>query len=546
MTSTITDAFASKEKGQYSSMVDHEAGEIPLTLIEKEPRNVFSLWDSKFVSGLIVLGVVTLVVLLRSASKLQFKALQMKAVVDLRDGVSTPFLEYSFDPYTVSGTTLTNTGSGGATYNANLKLGTAIISTDFREGSGSLTLAGGVSDLAAYPASYQGAKIPKSQYVQVPAFTTGSNGLTFACWFRSNNNPDWARIFDFGTGVAQDNIITYIQNGYLGVTVYKGIMTNVYSQNPNVVPNVNDNIWCHFAWTITTAGTWTVYINGVNVWSMTGQVYPNAIQRSANYFGRSAWASDPYFAGALDDFQMYNTALMASDIANIALVNGGYGLPPLCFYIFDPSMVSDTVVTSFGFGGSAFNANLINGATSSASGHTATSGSVKFAAGLSQYVQMPSFTTGNTGLTFACWFRSDNNPTWARLFDFGNGSPSDNINAYINNGYLGVTVYMGTGSKISQYPNIVAGVNDNVWRHFAWTLSYSGTSTVVSTWTVYINGQQVWTMTGLPYPNAVARANNYLGKSDWSNDPYFAGAIDSFNMYYTVLSASDVRFLYAN
>ena len=89
--------------------------------------------------------------------------------------------------------------------------------------------------------------------------------------------------------------------------------------NSNVYPNVNDNVWRHVVWTISPAGIWAVYINGVVVWSASGQPYPNAISRSLNYIGKSNW-NDPYFTGAIDAFKIYNYVLVAADCA--ALYSG--------------------------------------------------------------------------------------------------------------------------------------------------------------------------------------------------------------------------------
>ena len=44
-----------------------------------------------------------------------------------------------------------------------------------------------------------------------------------------------------------------------------------------------------------------------------------------------------------------------------------------------------------------------------------------------QYMSTVSILTGSSGLNFACWFRSINSGSWARIFDFGNGPIADNI-----------------------------------------------------------------------------------------------------------------------
>ena len=207
-------------------------------------------------------------------------------------------MAYSFENSTVAGTVLVNIGTGGASYNGQLVSGATISTSDYRGGLASVQLSA-----------------PSSQYVQVPAFATGSSGLTFACWFRSNANGNWARIFDFGNG-RSDNIFVYMHSNGLGVGAWNGVAFNQY--DGTVYPNINDNQWRHFAWTLTPSGTWTVYINGNSVWSRTGQVYPRSVTRSNNYLGKSNWP-DPFFSGAIDDWKMYTSALGADEVMTLYL-----------------------------------------------------------------------------------------------------------------------------------------------------------------------------------------------------------------------------------
>ena len=124
-------------------------------------------------------------------------------------------------------------------------------------------------------------------------------------------------MFEFGNGPSSDNIIVFINNGFLGIAGFVGENMKEYDA---IIPNMNDNVWRHFAWTLSTDGTWIVYINGVNVWSAVGQYYPQSISRSNNYLGKSNWW-DPYYAGALDQFRMYSSVQSASDILLLATTN---------------------------------------------------------------------------------------------------------------------------------------------------------------------------------------------------------------------------------
>jgi hypothetical protein len=86
--------------------------------------------------------------------------------------------------------------------------------------------------------------------------------------------------------------------------------------------NYNDNVWRHVVWTLTyvssgTTSTWKIYVNGI-LKSTTSGYYPlTSVTRSNCYIGRSAWNSDGYYNGYIDDFRIYNRVLTAADVLNI-------------------------------------------------------------------------------------------------------------------------------------------------------------------------------------------------------------------------------------
>ena len=414
-------------------------------------------------------------------------------------------LYYSFDSSSVTGSSLASTGYTTSLNSASLANGASISTSDAVVGSGSLQLAAS-----------------SSQYVQLPTFTIGSSGLTFACWFRTPGSTNYARIFDFGNGPGSDNIILNIQ----GNKLYVG-GSGVYSSTG---VSVNDNVWRHVAWTLDTNNNWIVYVNGASVWSASGQSYPSAISRSSNYIGKSNWGTDPYFDGAVDDFRVYNAVLTLSDVSNLYVVR------PSTLLTFDANSVSGTSVTNSGSLSSS-SATLVNGASVSASSVVVGSAAVQLSAASSQYVQLPTFTTGSNGLTFSCWFRSSGSETYARIFDFGNAVASDNIFMDVDVDTLHVTVFIGS-SRVTVTAGTGVSVNDNVWRHVAWTLDVSGN------WIIYINGVNVWNAPGQGYPSAISRSKNYLGRSNWVVDPYFTGSIDDFRVYNKLLTPSDVSNLF--
>ena len=205
-------------------------------------------------------------------------------------------------------------------------------------------------------------------------------------------------------------------------------------------------------------------------------------------------------------------------------------------YSFSADTVWDTVVTNIGSGGTALNGALLNGTVVGSYG-VGSSQYVELSTASGQYVQIPSFSTGNTGLSFSIWFKTTSlTSDWGCVFDMGNGYVSDNIVMFVYGGNLGVCVYSGSSAE---YPlNVVSNVGDGLWRHVVWTMDPSGT------WVVYENGVQVWTAGSLYYPSSISRKLNYLGKSNWGRQYVFDGSISDFRMYSYVMSAGAVKSLY--
>ena len=184
-----------------------------------------------------------------------------------------------------------------------------------------------------------------------------------------------------------------------------------------------------------------------------------------------------------------------------------------------------------------YNGTMVNNPAINSAGVTTQSSSVLFNSSQQQYIKVPAFNTTNSGMTFTFWFKSNNNNTWARIFDFGNGPGSNNILAFVNNGYLGFSVYLGGNAY--QPTNVIPNINNNIWTHVAWTLTYP------NGWNIYVNGTLYTNFSAGYYPNTVFKNLNYIGKSNW-NDPYFNGNIADFRMYNSVLTAADITGIYNN
>jgi len=172
------------------------------------------------------------------------------------------------------------------------------------------------------------------EYIALPnGIVSGLHDFTISTWVNPSVNAAWSRVFDFGTGT----------NDYMFLTLSAGggpmrfaITTsgNGAEQQLNAPGNLPLNTWSHVAVTLS-GTTGTLYINGQPVATNDNMTLnPAALgTTNQNWIGRSQFPADPYLAATVDDFQIYDHALSASDIA--ALAGGQPGAGNVASYKFD-------------------------------------------------------------------------------------------------------------------------------------------------------------------------------------------------------------------
>jgi len=136
--------------------------------------------------------------------------------------------------------------------------------------------------------------------------------------------------------------------------------------------------------------------------------------------------------------------------------------------------------------------------------------------------------------TISAWVKMDALANWMRVFDFGASTTK----------YMFFSVQTATANTI-RYAIKNGGTEQgitynfttplNTWTHFA--ITQAG-----NTCCIYINGVLVATSTTITIkPSAIGNTNlNYLGKSQYTADSMFKGAIDEFKIYSRALSATEI------
>ena len=161
----------------------------------------------------------------------------------------------------------------------------------------------------------------------------------------------------------------------------------------------------------------------------------------------------------------------------------------------------------------------------------------------SNYVDLPDGLTNNLGdFSIACWVHLNSLDNWSRIFDFGGDTnvfmmltPASGSTGYP---YFTITV---SGNSGEQGINGTSALPTGSWQHLAVVLNGD-------TGILYINRQEVGRNTGITLnPSDLGETmNNYIGRSQWSNDPYLNASIDKFFVFDRALSASEVSSLGSN
>jgi hypothetical protein len=183
-----------------------------------------------------------------------------------------------------------------------------------------------------------------------------------------------------------------------------------------------------------------------------------------------------------------------------------------------------------------------NNRTATLSGASWTAGrrgnAVRIAGG-TQRVNLPSnIVQGCNDLTIAGWVRLTTKPDWARIFDFGGGT---NNYMFLTARPLGdelrfVITTSGTGGEQRLQHGYTFPTA--TWKHVAIVLAGN-------TGRLYLDGVEVAQNAGLSLnpSNLGGTGNNWLGDSQFSEDPTLDGAIDDFRISCRAYSAAEITAL---
>ncbi|MGO9288761.1 MAG: LamG domain-containing protein [Polyangia bacterium] len=161
------------------------------------------------------------------------------------------------------------------------------------------------------------------------------------------------------------------------------------------------------------------------------------------------------------------------------------------------------------------------------------------------YVAMPPAILATArDMTIATWFKVNSTLSNQRIFDIGTSSTTSSmfLTPTYTTGNLHFTIRMALADGGLDREDIDATstvIPTGQWEHVALVLDASGGR-------LYLNGVQVGTNTAMPMvpEDLGATPNDWIGRSEFSSNPYLDGAIDEFRIYNRALSAAEIVALF--
>jgi fibronectin type 3 domain-containing protein len=151
--------------------------------------------------------------------------------------------------------------------------------------------------------------------VRLPVNAASYEEITVAAFVYWNGGNQWQRIFDFGTGTTS---YLYLTPRSGSNTTQCAIRLNNGTEYKVGAPQLASGQWVHLAVTLS-ANSLKLYVNGALAGATNSvPVRPVDIDPTVNYLGKSQFAADPLFNGRIDDLRIYNKALTATEVLDLA------------------------------------------------------------------------------------------------------------------------------------------------------------------------------------------------------------------------------------
>lgn len=190
-------------------------------------------------------------------------------------------------------------------------------SADSSGNGNTATLQGGVTfspGVRGNAATFSGV----NQYVTLPiGIVSGLTNFSISAWLYQSLAGHGHRVFDFGTGTTVNMFLTPD-----GDVLRYAVTTGGHDAEEDLLTagTLPIGIWQHLTVTQAAANA-TLYLDGIVI-AQNGAttLHPSSLGvTTQNWIGRSQYADNPYLAGKVDEFRIYNRALGAAEVMDLYL-----------------------------------------------------------------------------------------------------------------------------------------------------------------------------------------------------------------------------------
>jgi hypothetical protein len=180
-------------------------------------------------------------------------------------------------------------------------------------------------------------------------------------------------------------------------------------------------------------------------------------------------------------------------------------------------------------------------------------GKLDLAGGTSdQYVELPNgLVSALTDATFEVWLSWSGGAGWQRIFDFGDNNAAEGSQG-TGTSYLFLTPMIAGGSSNLRVAYSQTGSTNETRINASSALASSGVHHVAvviddagNQMRLYIDGAPAGSQDLTGSLSAIADVNNWLGRSQYSNDPELGGSLHELRIYGDALSDAQVALSFA-
>ena len=149
-----------------------------------------------------------------------------------------------------------------------------------------------------------------------------------------------------------------------------------------------------------------------------------------------------------------------------------------------------------------------------------------------RYLQLPYEVADHDEITVCAWVNLRSTSSWQRIFDFGNGTEQYMFLTPSNGSIMRFAIKNG-GEE--QTVDCSSKLPTAKWKHVAVTIGTDKTA-------IYIDGEEAASSTAITIrPSDIRPVLNYVGRSQFSADPFFTGYISDMRVYNHALTVDEVR-----